>query len=232
MKYTDLFIDFDETLYATHANANIALRYVFEQFNLHQYIPDIENFIAVYSKANTALWDKYAKGEIERDFLITERFRVPLCLGIENPSLELCKAFSDAFLARCATMPGEIEGAIDLLQYLKGKGYKLHICSNGFHEVQFGKLRASNMLEYFDNIILSEDVGINKPSPKFFEYAFQIANTTPSQSIMIGDSIATDIMGAINAGMDSIYFKRNNSNSYEVIPTYTVTSLDQIKNIL
>lgn len=234
-KYKDLFIDFDDTLYDTHGNAIIALSETFEAFHLDRYFSDPQVFYDAYWTANIDLWAQYAKGEITRDYLIVERFRRPLSVGkgIEVTK-ELCLDISDKFLDFCASKPGVIEGAHELMDDLKGKGYRMHLCSNGFHEVQYKKLEACGLKDYFDTIILSEDAGVNKPSPLYFDYALKVSGARRETTIMIGDNLQSDILGALNAGLDAMLFNRWQVPSEEIPQTLTfvVPTLSAIKSIL
>lgn len=208
MKYTDLFIDFDDTLYDTHGNAEIALAELFEQMGLGEYFSTLEDFTVPYWKANIELWGLYSRGEITRDYLIVERFRRPLSKGHGlTPTRDYCLAVSDRFLDLCACKPGLIEGARELLDYLQ-EHYRLHLCSNGFHEVQYRKLKASDTLRYFRTVVLSEHAGHNKPSLEYFQYAFRVTGVNPATTLMIGDNYATDILGARAAGLDTLLFDR------------------------
>lgn len=231
--YTDLFIDFDDTLYDTHGNAIIALNELYEELHWERHFTDPKVFHDDYWNTNIRLWTQYAKGEIERDHLIVERFRHPLSLGKGlNPTPEYCREVSDRFLSLCSVKPGLVEGARELMDYLKEKGYRMHMCSNGFHEVQYKKLRSCGLSEHFTTIILSEDAGANKPSPHFFEYAFQQSGAKPDTTVMIGDNFNTDIRGAKQVGMDTIFFNRFPKYPAPEPVTHEVHALKDIMKIL
>lgn len=220
LRYPDLFIDFDDTLYDTHGNAILALTELFHDIHLEQHFEREEDFTIPYWKANVELWDQYARGEIERPYLMVERFRRPLQCGYKRLDVpekerehwtvtaEYCLQVSDHFLDLCACKPGVVKDAHKVMEYLHQRGYRMHLCSNGFHEVQYRKLRSSQLLDYFNTVILSEDAGANKPSAQFFEYAFRVSGALPSSTLMIGDNFTTDIMGAKKAGLSTMFFNR------------------------
>ena len=110
----------------------------------------------------------------------------------------------------------------------------MHMCTNGFHDVQYKKLAACGLRPYFDTIILSEDAGVNKPSPLYFDYAFKISGANRETTLMIGDNLQTDIQGALFAGIEALLFNRWQVNLSEstVTPTYCVDHLLDIKKIL
>ncbi len=235
MKYNDLFVDFDDTLYDTHGNAVIALNETFEQFHLERYFADPQVFYDAYWWANIDLWGRYSKGEITRDFLIVERFRQPLSKGIDLEVTEaLCQEINKYFLDCCASKSGVIDGAHELMDYLKAKGYRMHMTSNGFHEVQYKKLASCGLRDYFDTIILSEDAGANKPSPAFFDYALKTSGAQRETTLMIGDNLQTDILGALNAGLDAMLFNRWAIDKKDIPqePTFIVDSLQDIMQLL
>lgn len=235
MRYKDLFIDFDDTLYDTYNNANVALKETFGLFHLELYFPDPQTFYDAYWTTNIDLWRQYSKGEITRDYLIVERFRRPLSSSSKLEVTEqLCLEMSDVFLDCCSSKSGVVEGAHELMDYLRGKGYRMHICSNGFHEIQYKKLEASGLRDYFDNIILSEDAGANKPSPIYFDYAFKVSGACREDTLMIGDNIQNDIQGALNSGVNALLFNRWGIDVSEsaITPTFVVNTLEEIKNIL
>lgn len=233
MRYHDIFIDFDDTLYDTYGNAVIALRELFALMELDRYFPEPDVFYDAYWRANIDLWKLYARGEITRDYLIIERFRRPLSLGRGvEPTAEYCMRVSDLFLDLCADKPGLVVGARELVDYLRARGYRLHLCSNGFHEVQYRKLHACGLEGCFDNVVLSEDAGYNKPDPRFFDYAISLAGATRDATLMIGDNLDTDILGAQRAGIDAAYYNRFPGTPVPDGVTCVVESLLELKDIL
>ena len=231
--YTDLFIDFDDTLYDTHGNAVIALRELFDAMHFERWFADPELFYTEYWRANIDLWSRYAKGEITRDFLIVERFRIPLSYGDGLvPTEDYCREVGDIFLDFCANKPGLIEGARELMDYLRERGYRLHMCSNGFHEVQYKKLRACGLDKHFTTVILSEDAGANKPSQQYFDYAFKKSAAPKETTLMIGDNFQTDIMGAMRAGIDAVFFNRYPEYTAPEEGQKVVTSLEELRLIV
>ena len=235
MKYKDLFVDFDDTLYDTHGNSVIALRETFEAYHLERWFPDPQVFYDAYWWANIDLWGQYSKGKITRDYLIVERFRRPLS---EGKGIDITEAFclemSDKFLDFCSSKSGVVDGAHELMDYLKQRGYRMHMTSNGFHEVQYKKLAASGLRDYFDTIILSEDAGVNKPSPLYFDYALKTAGANRETTLMIGDNYQTDILGALNAGIDALLFNRWQITPDDITtpPTFIAEKLKDIEKIL
>lgn len=233
MHYTDLFIDFDDTLYDTHGNAVIALQELFDSMQLGRWFADPQVFYDEYWSANIDLWARYSRGEITRDYLIVERFRRPLSRGAGlQPTEAYCLEVSDCFLDYCSSKPGLVEGARELMDYLKGRDYRLHMCSNGFHEVQYKKLRACGLHDHFDTIVLSEDAGANKPSAQFFDYAMQQTGAVKDTTLMIGDNFQTDILGAQHYGLDTAYFNRWPDYPAEKPVNYEVTALRQLMDVL
>ncbi len=231
MRYKNIFLDFDDTIYDTRGNADIALNELYQHFSLSEYFESYDIFQTRYWSANSELWAKYSHGEIKKDELIVERFLRPLrSVGID--SAEFALKLSDWFLECTSSKSKLIDGALPLLDYLKGK-YRLHILSNGFTEVQYKKLKNSGVLEYFDSIVLSEDAGANKPSSLFFDYAMEKSGARLDDCIMIGDNIDTDIMGAKNYSIPQIYFNpKSLPYEKEMEPTFMVGSLLEIQKIL
>ena len=233
LPYTDLFIDFDDTLCDTHGNADLALREVFDDFGLQQWFAHPEDFYTAYWQANIDLWQRYGRGEVTRQFLIVERFRRPLSCGKGlDVTEQLCLDMNDRFLDHCAEKPGVVEGAHELVNYLLDRGYRLHLCSNGFHEVQYRKIHSCGFDGCFHSIILSEDAGVNKPSKGFFDYAFRLSGASPENTLMIGDGWDSDMRGAIDYGLDTMFFNRFPDYPAPQPVKYEVHSLREIFGLL
>jgi len=123
--------------------------------------------------------------------------------------------------------------AINTLQRLKNAGFKIGIVSNGLAEYTRIFLREHNLLEFFDTIIISEEVNIEKPDSNIFNIALNFLNTKPKEAVMIGNKLYEDIVGAKNAGIKAIWMnKRNIYDDYEITPDYTINNLLQIFEIL
>lgn len=235
MMYKAIFLDFDDTLYDTHGNAQIALEIIFREFCLDRHFKSAEDFIKPYWEVNVELWAQYARQEISRDYLIVERFRRPLSLGDGLvPDVEYCLRISDRFLELCTEQSGTVDGAHELLAYLQDRGYRLFIASNGFTEVQSRKIARAGMDGIFEAVFLSESIGVNKPSPLFFEKALSQAGLKPDEVIMIGDNYHTDILGAMGSGIAQIHFNPESRPLEEgaKAPDHTVRSLHEIHSIL
>ncbi|MEG1585749.1 MAG: YjjG family noncanonical pyrimidine nucleotidase [Bacteroidales bacterium] len=228
--YKHIFLDFDDTIYDTRGNATVALRELYEHFNLNRFFDRFETFSSSYWLRNHEVWALYCLGNMSRAELVVERFLYPLKqVGTGDEAMAL--ALNDWFLDRTSEKSGLIEGALDLLEYLKPH-YHLHIISNGFTEVQFRKLKSAGVDRYFEEIILSDAVGVNKPDPVIFEYALQKTGAKKEESIMIGDNFDTDITGAIRSRIDQIFFNPQPDFIAPVTPTFEVRKLEEIKEIL
>ena len=231
-----IFIDLDDTLWDTRANNKDAMRELFEMKLWGEKLGDFEGWYADYAGHNDFLWDEYRKGSISKPELILRRLREPLEPGLGAMTDEELLGLNDLFLELVGGKSKVVEGAVELLEGLK-KQYRVGVLSNGFREVQTNKMRSAGLLGYFDFIVLSEDAGANKPHKAFFDYAFEISGTRPSESLMIGDSWAADIAGALGAGIPAVWFnplmeKRPEERSEFLKPVYEIHRLSEIPPLL
>ncbi len=230
MSYKHLFIDLDDTLWDIHLNGRECLEEIYRDYGYAEFYPSFDEYYRVYMPGNQHLWALYRQGEISKEELIVERFLLPVrAFGIDDPAY--AKKLNDDFLDRTTRKTRLIDGALELLAYLKPR-YRMHILSNGFREVQYKKIENSGLMPYFDKIILSEDAGINKPHPDMFTYALKNTNSKRNQTIMIGDSWDADIVGAHNSRIAQIWLNPSSEAPQGFEPTHTVHTLAEIKNIL
>ena len=227
--YKHVFIDLDDTLWDFHANAKATLEEIYEEKKLYTHFDSFDHYFILYAKRNLELWEMYGKGEITKEFLNFERFRHPLAhVGADD--VVMARQIGTEFLQNLPNKTILIPHATELLDYLYPK-YPLTIISNGFIEVQYKKLRNSNLEHYFAHIVLSEAAKALKPDKKIFEYALKQNNAKASESIMIGDSYDADIIGARNAGIDQIYFNpHRHEKSKEA--TYKIMNLNEVMKVL
>ena len=234
IKYRHLFFDLDNTLYDFEKNSYLALEAVFTQIRIIEELPSFSTYFKVYSRINEALWALYREKKMAKDVLRCKRHEDSLAEFGIKPNIPFIE-IDNMYLKYMTTQKELFPGTLELLDYLKSKGYKLHIITNGFKEVQNDKLINTGLKEYFTDIYISEDIKAQKPSRKIFEYAIKSSNARKNESIMIGDSWESDVIGAKNFGIDQVYFKIDDSPiSIEKFgaPTHTITELNQLRTIL
>lgn len=231
--YNHIFIDLDDTVWDFNANSHIALALTYENLHLHNICSDYDRFSSLYYAKNAELWNLYHHGEISRDFLIIERFAFPLreCGYIDKEN-KLATHINKCYLETLSLQTKLVPQAYDMLCYLRDKNYKLYILSNGFIEVQARKLQAGGIEQFFSRIVLSDEIGINKPDHRIFDYALEVTGSDAASSLMIGDNYDTDIMGAAHAGWGQIYFDRYGKGYTGEAPQHTIHSLSEISLIL
>jgi putative hydrolase of the HAD superfamily len=229
--YKVVFLDLDDTIWDFHENARLSLQDMFTDRQLDRYFKDFDEFFRIYAKRNIELWEQYGKGEITQEFLMAERFRYPLArMGVDD--VELAEEIGVQYLDILPTKTALVPHAKELLDYLVSK-YPLTLISNGFTETQYRKLRSSHIEHYFTHIVLSESAKALKPDKRIFDYALSLNNAMATEAIMIGDSYAADIKGAMNAGIDQIYFPLNSINEDDKPEcTYMINSLKDVFSIL
>ncbi len=230
MKYKHIFFDLDRTLWDFDKSAEQTFLEMYTINNLQDKgVSSFDKFRSIYKKHNDHLWSLYRNGLIEKEVLSVQRFTDTLAeFGVHDADLaaKLGKEYVTLSPLKTNLFPFTHE----ILQYLETK-YEMHIITNGFEEVQQVKVDASDLRKYFKNLITSEQAGFKKPDPRIFEYAFEKAGTNASESIMIGDDLKVDILGAKAMGMDQIYVNFTNYEHCQDI-THEIDSLEQIKEIL
>lgn len=199
---TDVFFDLDHTLWDFDKNSKLAFFYLFKK---HQIKLDLDAFLTHYEAINDQYWKLYREDKINSEDLRYHRLKDTFTAVNRNVSEPMIHALSLEYLENLTTYNHLIDGALDVLEYLKPK-YKLHIITNGFDHIQSKKIKGSGIENYFNHIITSEAAGVKKPNPKIFEYALTTAGSKPNQSMMVGDNLEADILGALDFGMRAIFY--------------------------
>ena len=231
MKYKHLFFDLDHTLWDFDANARATLEQLHVDLALPEKgIDDFDRFYKNYLQHNETLWAKYRTGQIKQDELRLKRMRLSL-LDFKIADEALAKQMSEAFLQLLPTRTILFPDTKEVLQDLRNKGYRLHLITNGFDEVQHSKLKSSGLDVFFEVVVTSECSNSLKPQKEIFEYALQKTGATVEESLMIGDTVDVDIVGALGVGMDAVHVNYNKAEQ-EVEPTYTVYHLKELNAFL
>ena len=229
-RYKNLFIDLDDTIYDFSGASRESFRETYDLLHYERYFDSFEHYLSLYEPYNLELWRIYGEGKITKEELNRRRYSHPLeCVGVNDQ--QLADTFCSEALGRIPTKGPLMPGAMEILEYLRPK-YNMYILSNGFKELQSRKMRTAGIDGYFDALILSEDIGVNKPNRELYEYALAKTGSKLSESLMIGDMFDTDIVGAANIAMDQMYYNPKEKKGHAFTPTYEVTHLLQIKEIL
>ncbi|WP_210520666.1 YjjG family noncanonical pyrimidine nucleotidase [Hymenobacter terricola] len=230
MKYRHLFFDLDHTLWDFEKNANETLHTLFERHDFARFGTfTVEEFIRVYSDINHALWRLYQNNKITQRQLRDVRFvRTLTRLGVPEDQIPatISAEFTDILPQKSAVFPFTHE----VLDYLK-PNYRLHLITNGFNDIQGIKLASSNLTHYFEEIITSEQSGCLKPDPRMFQHALERTGAAAAESLMIGDNLECDVLGAYNAGIDQVYFNPDKRRHFTQI-THEISCLSELKDIL
>lgn len=221
-----LFFDFDDTLWDFQKNTTTVLEKLFQEFELQIKLKtDLTEFLAAYKKTNFDFWALYYKRQIDKQHLRNNRFHETFKLfGYDNYDENLL--ITEYYLKRAPHGSNLKEGCVETLEYLK-RNYKLHIITNGFREVFEIKMNACGIRNYFDHIIVSEEHELLKPDKKIFRLAETLSGAQASECVMIGDSLESDVEGALNAGWEAIYLAENISHTFT---GKTILRLDELKN--
>jgi YjjG family noncanonical pyrimidine nucleotidase len=224
-RYRAVLLDADETLFDFTRAEAFALEATFRAYGLD---PSL-GAMARYDEINKALWRKFERGEIAQAVLKVQRFeRLFAELGVSVSA----EVFSETYIETLGKGAFLISGAEELCDYL-ASAYSLALVTNGLAKVQRPRFEASTIRRHFRALVISEEVGIAKPAPEIFQRACEALGTSPRDCLMIGDSLVSDIAGALNFGMDSCWVNlRGAVNDTGIQPTYEVRSLAEIREIL
>jgi putative hydrolase of the HAD superfamily len=228
-KYSHIFFDLDRTLWDFDMNSRETITELFFRYNLDSSIDNPEDFVSVYHEVNLQLWDLYRRGEMSKDVLRIERFKISFeRFGIQDDNL--AANFGDNYLEISPLKTHLLPHALEILDYLFNR-YQLHIITNGFLTTQQIKIKNCGLNKYFKSLTTSEVLGYNKPRPEIFHQALSAVHARKEECIMIGDDLEVDVLSARKFGIDQVFLNRDKVVHKEAI-TYEITSLDELKIIL
>lgn len=228
MKINTVFFDLDETIWDYRANAEDTLVDLFYSNNLNTHF-NLEDFIRVFFEVNRELWDLFDQQKIDKSVIRERRFKIVL-ERLESADTDLSMLLQDQFMDQCPQKTKVFPNAIEVINKLFTH-FDLHIITNGFENIQHHKLKSAGVGHLFKELITSEMAGAQKPDPKIFNLALKRANSVAQKSVMIGDNLFTDVMGARNVGMEAIYFNPEKELHTENIQ-FEVNDLCEILDIV
>lgn len=227
--YKHIFFDLDHTLWDYEKNSNEALAELFLKHQLEELgVSNCNHFNLCFEEVNRSLWSDYHKNKISRDTIREQRF-LRILHQFEIDDVELGNRLSNEYLLLCPSKPHLMPHTFETLDYLR-ENYQLHILTNGFSDVQKIKLASSGIQSYFSTLVSPDSAGYKKPMTSIFKHAIDKAEARKDESIMIGDNLQTDILGARNFGIDTIYFNPKKAKHKSNV-THEIDCLSQLKSI-
>lgn len=223
--YTSLFLDLDNTL----LDFNKAEAYAIRQVLISHGLPSDVKAVKTYSAINKSFWESFERGEIPKSRIFTERFVKLLEVFDADGDPE---AFSREYGAKLSEGYFTVEGAFPVLDYLKQKGYRLYATTNGNSATQYRRIEGSGLKPYFNKIFVSENAGCQKPEKGYFDYVVSnIPESDKTKMLIVGDSQSSDILGGLNAGIDTCWY--NPEHLPAKYPSkFEISTLDRLKEIL
>ena len=227
MKYEFLLFDADHTLFDFNKSEYFALKGALDFYSL----PSTDDVIERYSIINVKYWKMLERGKIDKTSLRLARFE-EFCdfYGFDRA---IAGSLADLYMDNLAHEAHLFEGALEMVEKLSKK-YRLFIITNGVKSTQDGRFGISPITKYFEKIFISEVIGAEKPSKVFFDAVEGgIDGYCREKAIVIGDSLSSDIKGALNAGIDCIWYnptKKETPEGWKI--TYAVESFEEILEIL
>jgi len=204
---TDIFFDLDHTLWDFDKNSALTFEKIFKLNNIDV---NLNTFLSHYEPINLKYWKLYREEKIDKASLRFGRLNDAFLAIDFTFETDVINQLSEDYITYLGSFNHLFENTFEILDYLQNS-YNLHIITNGFKEVQQVKMQNANIDNYFKTVTNSESVGVKKPNPKIFNHALKVANANADQCIMIGDNYEADILGAINIGMDAVFFGNYNN---------------------
>ena len=225
-KYETLLFDVDDTLLDFDLAEDAALDRLFKQEN----IAVTPTMIARYKEINESMWRAFERCEVSKDELHNTRFSIALKeFGLDVDG-EYIEAIFQKYLKEAHHY---VDGAYEVIEQL-AENYELYVVSNGKTITQNKRLKDANLAHFFNEIFISEQTGYQKPMPAFFDYVFErIDNINKDKTLIIGDSLTSDVKGGLQAGIDTCWFNiRNIENTSDIQPHFEIKKLHDLHLLL
>ena len=221
-----LFLDLDDTILDFHKAEHIALSKTLEQFGL----TPTEAVLSRYSRINKDHWERLERGELTRAQVLSGRFLVLFQeMGYQVDPEQVARTYEKNLSVGHYFLPGA-EAAVDALS----KKYRLFLASNGTASVQKDRMTSANLYRFFEKVFVSQEIGHNKPAKEYFDACFaQIPGFDKSKAIIVGDSLTSDILGGINAGIATCWVNPGKKPCpAHMKPDYEIGYLYQLEELL
>ena len=228
MKYPYLLFDADDTLFDFPKASARAFTLMCQTHG----IPDTPEVRQLYHDINRELWDAFDRGEVSKEYVTLERYvRLLRALGLEDRDPAQC---NEDYLSALGEGVYPLPHAEDVCRELVHRGHKLYILTNAVASVQRSRLRGSVFADLITAAFISEDAGASKPDKAYYEYVCdRVPELTAENALVIGDSLATDIRGANNAGLPCCWFNPKRQTPPQGLRIdYIVTDLRQLLDIV
>ncbi|MBP5366377.1 MAG: YjjG family noncanonical pyrimidine nucleotidase [Bacteroidales bacterium] len=205
-----ILFDLDHTLFDFNRNSFIALRMLYMKFGLKKHFHSLDSFLSTYKTHNILLWQLFAKNEVDKEGVSVGRFYRSLCdVGVDNYAL--ARQMADFYLRTTSEQKRLMPYALATLRYLYRRPYKISIITNGFVEAQYRKINNCGLSHFMTGVFISEEIGAKKPTPEFFDAVFKSLDTNASECVVVGDSMESDIQGAVSLGIRAILYNPDNN---------------------
>lgn len=229
-----IWFDLDDTLYDFASSSLIALRQVYDKYDLGRYFESMELWVDTYHRHNAALWRQYNAALITQQKLRFDRFYLPLQEGGmgDAENLRLNPVLDVDYLDMLGSTGLLLDGAKEALAHLRSRGYRIGILSNGFRGVQHEKLRTSGIAGQVDEVVLSDDINVNKPDRRIYDHALRLSEASAGETLMIGDNPDTDIAGAVRAGWKAMLYAPRHSAAVISVEGVEIPVLHHLEQLL
>ena len=223
-KYSVIFFDLDNTLLDFYKSEKTAIRTVLEMHSL----PATDEVVKLYSEINRSYWEAFERGDIKREEIFEGRFKTLLeHLQLQGDTAAIANDYFECLAAGHDLM----DGATEILAWLKAKGISIYATTNGIARTQYRRIKESGLEPFFDGVFISEEVGSQKPEREYFDYVMKnIPNVKRKEILVIGDSMSSDILGGINAGLDTCWLAPWEEQA-KYPCNYRISNLYELKNL-